>query len=252
MSEVNKLDNTACPFNPEQYKKKIEIDDIAPAGSFPWAMIKVYLGKQVSRNGWASSDEYIKLIPASTGSDGKNIPPQIWIVDKDDEQTWQPTQEDMVACDWALNCMLSFDLKVETARDDLDDGGNSKNDNQYWGYASVDFNHVSAFGTLTNLQSTIGVGSISEFYFLEVPIGSFYAIELAVDTENQPGLRSKSLEVTVNGSTYNLGSSLGSSQNFFLYDLSDATKQQQGDLLKLSDLLKQNVGKTLHFCFNWK
>ncbi|MDE9455505.1 hypothetical protein KKJ05_17430 [Xenorhabdus bovienii] len=105
---------------------------------------------------------------------------------------------------------------------------------------------------MTNLQSTIGVGSISEFYFSEVPIGSFYAIELTVDTENQPGLRSKSLEVTVNGSTYNLGSSPGSSQNFFLYDLSDATKQQQGDLLKLSDLLKQNVANTLSFCFNWK
>ncbi|MDE9567180.1 hypothetical protein KKI93_25165, partial [Xenorhabdus bovienii] len=82
--------------------------------------------------------------------------------------TWVPEPKDMVACDWEpvkikpkpVDCMLSFDLKVETARDDLDDGGNSKNDNQYWGYASVGFNLVSAFGTLTNLQSTIGVGSI--------------------------------------------------------------------------------------------
>lgn len=29
MSDVNKLDNKQCPFDPDQYKKKIEIDDIA-------------------------------------------------------------------------------------------------------------------------------------------------------------------------------------------------------------------------------
>ncbi|MBD2812276.1 DUF2829 domain-containing protein [Xenorhabdus sp. Vera] len=250
MSEINKLDNTECPFDPDQYKKKIEIDDIAPAGSFPWAMIKVYLGKQVSRNGWASSDEYIKLIPASTGSDGKNIPPQIWVTDKDNEQTWTPEQEDMVACDWELvkvacpeGTMLSFDLEIGTSKYAY---GQGQGQGQDWGYLTKEgdiSSGESTFGTLTHLQSTLGIGNILTFILIEEPIGSSGTIQLQVDTQNQPDLSSKNLEITVNGSTYPLGT-YSSSTTDFVYT-SDGAKN-------LGDLLKQNVDKTLHLCFNWK
>ncbi|CBJ81112.1 hypothetical protein XBJ1_1986 [Xenorhabdus bovienii SS-2004] len=62
MSKINKLDNIGkkCSFNPDQYKKKIEVDDVAPVGSFPWAVIQVYLNKPVRRSDWNSN---IYLIP---------------------------------------------------------------------------------------------------------------------------------------------------------------------------------------------
>ncbi|AOM39183.1 Thoeris anti-defense Tad2 family protein [Xenorhabdus hominickii] len=82
----------------------------------------MYLGLWVRRDDWSSSSEYIKLIPSSTSGDGKNIPPQIGIVEKNSELiSWQPTQDDMMTCDWELvskvtpvECMLSFDLEVGT------------------------------------------------------------------------------------------------------------------------------------------
>ncbi|PHM56711.1 DUF2829 domain-containing protein [Xenorhabdus sp. KK7.4] len=262
MSDVNKLDSTQCPFDPEQYKVKktkavnveFEVDGVPPVGTFPWAIIQVYLGHWVRRDGWSPSSEYIKLIPSSTSNDGKNIPPQIGIVEKNSELTsWQPTQDDMMACDWELvkaeikpicpeDTMLSFDLKVGTSQYLY-----VQQQAQDWGYLTEGVDkgeNESTFGTLTNLQSTIGIGNILSFTLTENPIGTFYIIALQVDTQNQPNLGGKTLEVVVNGSTYNLGAYASNATNVFLY-MSDGAKQ-------LGDLLKQNVGKTLHFCFNWK
>ncbi|MDC9582948.1 DUF2829 domain-containing protein [Xenorhabdus sp. PR6a] len=249
MSEINKLDNTACPFNPEHYKieviTKVNHDLAAPTGSLPWALIQVYLGHQVRRNGWDSQIEYIKLIPGSTGSDGSNVLPQIEMTDKDGATSWQPTQEDLIACDWKLmDCMLSFDLKVGTTTYDY---GQS----QAWGYLNESWDaslSESPFGTLTNIQSTMGVGGIILFYLEEQPINNYWGVELQVTTQSQLNLPNKSLEVTVNGSTYHLGSSNlspGSSTTTDFTYTADGAKQ-------LGEILKQNVDKTLHFCFNWQ
>ncbi|CDG19502.1 Thoeris anti-defense Tad2 family protein [Xenorhabdus doucetiae] len=239
MSEINKLDNKQCSFDPDQYKKKIDVDDVAPIGSFPWAIIKLYLGQKVRRNSWASPYEHIKLTPSSTGSDGKNIPPQIWVIDKDDEQIWVPEQEDMMACDWELAQMLSFDLKVGT-------GTNKYNNFQSWGYENIGTDE-SPFGTLTNLQSTLGLGNIiSEFLVAEEePIGTFSYISLILrDLKILPNPQSNFLEVAVNGSIYNLGSSRTGN-----YDDGQYTSR---DAKALGEVLKQNVGNTLHFFFQWK
>ncbi|WP_340614805.1 Thoeris anti-defense Tad2 family protein [Xenorhabdus thailandensis] len=103
MSDVNKLDNKQCPFDPDQYQYKktidVEVDNVAPDGSFPWALIQVYVGKLVRRNGWDAEVQYIKLLPGSTDN---NILAQIEVVDKEGTTSWQPTQEDMMACDWEL------------------------------------------------------------------------------------------------------------------------------------------------------
>ncbi|PHM65281.1 hypothetical protein Xekj_04289 [Xenorhabdus sp. KJ12.1] len=159
----------------------------------------------------------------------------------------------MMACDWELvkaeikpicpeDTMLSFDLKVGTSQYLY-----VQQQAQDWGYLTEGVDkgeNESTFGTLTNLQSTIGIGNILSFTLTENPIGTFYIIALQVDTQNQPNLGGKTLEVVVNGSTYNLGAYASNATNVFLY-MSDGAKQ-------LGDLLKQNVGKTLHFCFNWK
>ncbi|WP_143706498.1 Thoeris anti-defense Tad2 family protein, partial [Xenorhabdus innexi] len=96
MSDVNKLDNTAlpCPLNPNEYKS----NEIAPIGSFPWAMIQVYLGRRVNRHVWNEADAYISLRPASGG-----LPPLLSKYDKKDGITiWTPTADDMMGCDWVL------------------------------------------------------------------------------------------------------------------------------------------------------
>ncbi|MCC8367991.1 DUF2829 domain-containing protein [Xenorhabdus sp. PB61.4] len=249
MSDVNKLDDKQCPFDPDQYKAHVKVsytidnDIAAPVGSLPWALIQVYLGKVVGRSQWGVN-EYIRL---SAKNDSKT-PVHI---EKHDQQSfpydWEPTPEDLMACDWELvkikpkpvECMLSFDLEVAT---DTYNNGQS----QDWGYLTQGANiglGESLFGTLTNLQNTIGIGNILQFTLTEYPIGSFESIELQVDTQNQADLASKNLEVTVNGSTYNLGPGSNSTTDF--YYTSDGAKQ-------LGDLLKQNVGKTLSFCFRWK
>ncbi|CDG21696.1 conserved protein of unknown function [Xenorhabdus poinarii G6] len=240
MSDVNKLDNKQCPFDLSKYKSN---DVVAPVGSVPWAIIQVYEGKAVGRTEWNSLAEYIHL---STKNDG-SAPIYIEKHNKDGiSEAWEPTPEDLMACDWALvkievkpaDCMLSFDLKVGTSQ--YDDG-------QDWGYLTKD-GHLSTdqstFGTLTNLQSTIGIGNILTFYSEGTHDGVFGLIELQVDTQNQPDLWNKNLEVVVKGSTYNLGSSSSHSTTDFEYT-SDGAKQ-------LGDLLTQNVDKTLYFCFNWK
>ncbi|WP_038234888.1 hypothetical protein [Xenorhabdus szentirmaii] len=70
-------------------------------------------------------------------------------------------------------------------------------------------------------------------------------IELTVNTQNQPDLPNKSLDVMVDGSIYHLDfASYSNNGKIFRYNSADAKK--------LVDLLKQNVDKTLHFCSNWK
>ncbi|WP_340608547.1 Thoeris anti-defense Tad2 family protein [Xenorhabdus bharatensis] len=243
MSDVNKLDDTQCQINPDQYK--IKIDTVtAPVGSCPWAIIQVYLGNKLHRSDWDTPNEYMRLTSKKTGNDS------VYIEKSDKHGTWfswQPTPEDLMACDWILlsevkpvECMLSFDLEIGT--------GKYRDDSQQdWGYLSQGGNDMSyvdsTFGTLTNLQNTLGIGNILEFILNEFPIGTFWGIQFQVDTQNQPDLYNRILEVTANGTTYNLGSSPNSTTNF-VYN-SDGAKQ-------LGDLLKQNLGKTLHFCLNWK
>ncbi|CDG21645.1 conserved protein of unknown function [Xenorhabdus poinarii G6] len=239
MSEVNKLDNKQCPFDPEQYKAhvtvsyKIDNDVSAPVGSFPWAMIQVYLGNNVRRNVW---DANTYIYGDNIGKDDQAVKQG----NKEGTFAWNPEQQDMLACDWTkMGCMLSFDLEIGTSK-----YGNGES--QDWGYmtkAGDLSSGESTFGVLTNLQSTIGVGGISDFRLYESTIGTFDNIVLLVDTQNQPDLGSKALEVTANGLTYNLGSTSKSTTDFVY--TSDGAKQ-------LGDLLKQNVGNTLHFFFNWK
>ncbi|MCC8382031.1 MW1434 family type I TA system toxin [Xenorhabdus sp. PB30.3] len=239
MSDVNKLDDKSCSFDPDQFNAKV--DNVAPVGSFPWAMIQVYLKKPVGRSGWASN---VYLIPEYDNSG--NL---IYIQQSDangNPSTWVPEPKDMLACDWELvkiklrpvECMLFFDLKIG-------DGKSPDGSEHHWGYQStkgiIIGSVTSPFGTLTNLQSTVGIRNLLTFFSFEDTTGTFPWVQLAVDTQNQLDLKSKNFEVTVGGSTYSLGSSSDSDLTY-----------HYGDAKQLNDLLKQNVGNTLSFCFNWK
>ncbi|MDX7989248.1 DUF2829 domain-containing protein [Xenorhabdus sp. 12] len=243
MSDVNKpvVFDKDCLLSPDQFK-----DSVAPIGSFPWAIIQVYLGKYLRRKDWSSPAQYIRLKPQTSTE-------QIYIEEHDKHgqwASWFPKQKDMVACDWeevmAEGYTLSFDLKIGTTQ--YYNGGDPDGDKvQEWGYLATDTDvegSLPPYGTLTNLQNTIGIGGILSFCLRELPIGTFFDMDMNVSTQIQPDLGSKNLKVVVNGLTYDLGSLPGSPVARILYT-SDGAK-------KLGDLMKQNVDKTLHFCFNWK
>ncbi|MDX7999474.1 DUF2829 domain-containing protein [Xenorhabdus sp. Reich] len=246
-----------CPFNPSQYKLA------AIEGSLPWAFIQMYLGKKVHRNGWHSPDEYLYFVPKGKRPDGGEENAHIEIMPKDGHfESWTPTQEDLMACDWKLvktedikpkpvDCMLSFDLKVGTkiATEDVA--------KQLWGYLAdeeLTLEEIPPFGDLTNFQNKTDIKSFPFF----VGWGNGTEIDVRVSSgNNQEGyqkmkeLFGKELTVIANGVSYSLGRAkegfkVGQKKYEFtgLYTNDDATK--------LTTLLKQNVDNTLHFCFNWK
>ncbi|MBD1228979.1 Thoeris anti-defense Tad2 family protein [Xenorhabdus griffiniae] len=102
MSDVNKLDSTQCSFNPEQYKVKVTIenDTVAPVGSFPWALIQMYLNKTVRRKVWPTN-MYIGMYTVNNNSNIQNI--QVTgEYGNSGLVSWQPGQDDMTWCDWEL------------------------------------------------------------------------------------------------------------------------------------------------------
>ncbi|WP_426577113.1 Thoeris anti-defense Tad2 family protein [Xenorhabdus stockiae] len=255
MSEVNKLDNKQCPFDPEQYK----IDTLAaPVGTSPWALIQVYLGNKVHRKDWSAPDEYIHLVPGSGGD-----APEIRKRDKHGVMTsWQPTQEDLMACDWHLmkssskpqptDCMLSFNLVVGT--------GSFSNQDQMWGYlADAEFEpageHLGPFGTLSGLQNKT---AITTFAFL-VWDGLHQKIFIRVSSDNnQTGyqklvdLFKQNLTITVDGTPYQLGSSTDS-HLYGKHEYEFIGEYGNDDAKKLGSLLQQqNDGDSLPYCFIWK
>ncbi|MEQ1962740.1 DUF2829 domain-containing protein [Xenorhabdus khoisanae] len=258
MYEVNKPEtqfgDEKCPLNPNHYK--VQVDDVAPVGSFPWAIIQVYLGYQVRRNDWEAANEYIKLIPGSTDSD--SIPTQIGMVDKHGNLTsWQPTQEDMMTCDWELNYMLSFDLILGTGEfgGDVDETKKGRD----WGYSGEKFDLGKGellFGALTQIQNKTDIIEISAFCWEEVKENSvqqllFWVYSLGKNGYNNTiELFKKSLYVTVDGVIYNLGIPIPRSNGSIDY-YSYYAWYQGPETQKMSSVLKQ-IGQTKRFCFNWK
>ncbi|MDE9447952.1 DUF2829 domain-containing protein [Xenorhabdus bovienii] len=251
MSDVNKPESQKvelkCPFNPDQYSLA------APIGSFPWALSQVFLGNKLHRSDW-DSKIYIYLSDAA-----KNKPHYIAKSGKYGDLPWVPEQEDLMACDWNLlktgpkpdNCMLSFDLTIGT-------GKYSDSDPEYGYLADDEFKsgpaHQGPFGTLTNLQNKTDITKFSLFIWDSIE----QKILVRVSSDNgQAGfhkmeaLFAKNFTVTVGSVAYPLGSAkdhpLNGKQQYEFVGL-----YGNDDAKKLGALLKQNVDKTLHFCFNWK
>ncbi|OTA16085.1 hypothetical protein Xvie_02125 [Xenorhabdus vietnamensis] len=241
MSEFNKPENQQpdlkCPFDPDQYKIKVRAV-AAPAGSFPWAIIQVYLGNHVNRDGWEASNEYIRLASGLV-----NFSPQIEKTNENGEcSIWQPTQEDMMACDWKFHCMLSFDLKLGTSK---------FNYGQDWGYISDKEGYLntgeSTFGTLNITSNKTDIANILAFYW-----GTSDWLHLIVSSkeshEKIAGLLTKNIYVTVDDTIYNLGAtSLSSGDNT---NGTYTVEYGNNDARKLGEVLKQ-TNKTKTFCINW-
>ncbi|WP_047682512.1 MULTISPECIES: MW1434 family type I TA system toxin [Xenorhabdus] len=268
MSEINKPEdkktNLNCPFKPEQYQ--IGKDSITvPAGTFAWASSHVYLGKQVYRSGWNAPKEHMRLAHKSeAGSAGDGAA----YIEKSDNEGywahWQPTQEDLMACDWNLlkseskpepkpvDCMLEFDLKVGVGT---------------WGFGRTPLGGagtgkvvgVAPFGELNMKSNNLDILNILAFcstYGYGWGIMFFLGITTRQDKESYQKVRklfqNNDLWVTVDSKHYNLGhpserdtNSLPLYDYLFAYSISD-------DAEKLSEVIKQHENKTMHVCLNWK
>ncbi|WP_439153540.1 Thoeris anti-defense Tad2 family protein [Xenorhabdus littoralis] len=235
-----------CPFNPSQYKLA------AIEGSLPWAFIQMYLGKKVHRNGWHSPDEYLYFVPKGKRPDGGEENAHIEIMPKDGHfESWTPTQEDLMACDWKLvktedikpkpvDCMLSFDLKIEFNME-----------SEMWGYNADTADGTPNFGILINWQNKIDITKFSCFAYDD----SMWGLRFIASSSTPEGyqkmvdLFAKKLTVTVGGVSYHLPENLRFNKNKYQYI--GIYRSRNDDVQKLSALLQQNVGKTLHFCLNW-
>ncbi|WP_340608316.1 Thoeris anti-defense Tad2 family protein [Xenorhabdus bharatensis] len=241
MSDVNKLDDKQCSFDPEQYKVtykttvELSNDVTAPIGSFAWAIIQLNLGNLVNRKDWSSPKQYLRL------NEGLGY---IEEHDKHDQWAcWSPKQEDMVACDWNLlksnNCMLEFYLMLGT--------GKSHDTLQYsrWGYMSGQ----GGFGSLTGLQTSTAIGNVSGFYFSDFNRDIYLFVHAKQNRyQDVMTLLKRNLYVTVDGVNYNLGSTTPSGSrvtNTCVVDYLNNTAEELGEVF-------QKTGQTKHFCLSWK
>ncbi|MGJ0637905.1 Thoeris anti-defense Tad2 family protein [Xenorhabdus bovienii] len=252
MSEVNKPENKEsnlkCPFNPDEYKSD---NVVAPVGSFPWAVIQVYLGNKVYRNGWDSPNEYIHLAPESAPDSGEDDPPQIVKHDKQGYlASWLPTQEDMMACDWkqlfSQDHTLGFDLTLGE--------GNS---GAFLGYVALESWFVPGFGTLNVTGNSTDIAKILLFYWNSIDYDNPSIILQGISDKNEDSyqkmkeLLKKNLYVTVNNVIYNFGVPT-------LYpDLIDSKPYkyyityQNADVQKFGAVMEQ-TGQTKRLYFNWR
>ncbi|MGJ0580843.1 Thoeris anti-defense Tad2 family protein [Xenorhabdus bovienii] len=193
-AEKNKKPEYQCHIYPEQYK--INADKVtAPIGSFPWAMIQVYLGNQVSRKDWDSPAQYLRLKSKAVACEE-----QIYIEEHDKHDhwvSWHPKQEDMVACDWDLKVSTPETIKYNITFD------------------ITPMKYVDAWGGDTSNKSLVMVETnivddpISALYFNTKynSINVFLYLNLypANGMEILKDIRAKHLTVTVDGVQYECG-----------------------------------------------
>ncbi|PHM23431.1 Thoeris anti-defense Tad2 family protein [Xenorhabdus innexi] len=249
MSDVNKLDNKQCSFDPEQYKVKVD-DTVAPVGSFPWAMIQVYLGNLVYRSEWDVPHQYLKFIPKSTGGDGENIPPQIWMINKGEEQPWSPSQDDLTSCDWSLLELSVFDITSAYSNKTVFSNA------EIWGYI---VRSTSPLGSLTNIVRNKDIAEIEAFCWERYQKSddsydfNFMLFFMAnKDKESAQRLdnliANKTLYVMVDGVAYNLGTNLINNSDDYEYEIYIKGSEAQ----KLGTILMQMAetkSKKRFYCY---
>ncbi|WP_338804214.1 MW1434 family type I TA system toxin [Xenorhabdus griffiniae] len=255
MSVINKSDSNIaqqCSFTPDQFKvnvtTKIDNDITAPIGSFPWALIQVYLGKKVYRRNWSYPVEYIHLVSDSS--------PLIEKRNQGNITTWQPTPEDLTACDWELqgDPNLEFDLTVGV-------GIFERESNPPWGYVDKNQTYLaglsSHIGSLKLIKNNSDINNINIKTFFW-PYNENLTIRIPYDNNQENGkkmveLFSKNLTVMVDNVHYILGKNTGyfwGNGNELRYELY-YNGDINSDLKKLGDQVKKNVGKTLRLRLVW-
>ncbi|MDX7987845.1 DUF2829 domain-containing protein [Xenorhabdus sp. 12] len=287
MSEVNKPEKQnkkmgfECQINPDDYKVKAKVelsnDITAPVGSFPWAIIQVYLGKKMRCKDWSYPEKYIYL-NTQKADDDKAEQVYLQVHDRHDHsRDWLPDQDDMVACDWEEakvklkpvcpeDSMYVFDLTIEYASSKDTLGGLM----EMWGYVdetdAIKWNpNHHAVGAINIVSNNAEIVQTDSFYWVETPntSGSWNMLKWNVSTPHNKEsyekiknlFNNKNLYITVDSITYYLGKPYVPTYSedvykcFTSYALGIPYSSEAG---KLREILKQQIGKTKRFCVTWR
>ncbi|KER02710.1 DUF2829 domain-containing protein [Photorhabdus temperata] len=243
MSEVMKPEKE-CPFDPKQYECH---GVIAPVGSFSWALIQLKLRKLVARSVWSDKKMYLAITPRvndlTVEKDSAYAVDGVAVGTKYDYLThidlrnehgnfvpWQPTQEDMMACDWELKANIpDYTIVIdvtpyEVSKDSLWGGNTSE--------------------TLVVIESNIDNSSITSIYWSARENGLPINLTLR-DYDLLKDLVGKRLTITVDGIKYELGYRTERSDEPIYIPWYQGTEAE-----KVGNLLKQ-IGKTFRFYCNW-
>ncbi|MDC9614089.1 DUF2829 domain-containing protein [Xenorhabdus khoisanae] len=266
MSETIKTGNqnpeNECPFDPNNYKGE---QIIAPEGSFYWALIQLKLGKKVRRSDWADKEQ-LNFVPRRTDTEGKFD--YLSHIDKSNKHgnwaPWQPMQEDLMACDWALiqeaitpeeRENLVFDIKLDMFKSSLSGQGT-------WGYIGEKGGPLydpSLLGSLNMIRNNTDIKTVTAFYVrdkvrYDETIKHFrfhFLPEIKHDWQYGRVIEAKTLQVTVDNVTYNLGKPTGctfNSENGGMIMYSNEEYPAVDELIKVL----QQTGKTKRFYCVWK
>ncbi|WP_426576033.1 DUF2829 domain-containing protein [Xenorhabdus stockiae] len=289
MSEFIKPEHE-CPFDPKQYHCDCFI---APVGSFSWALIQLKLRKRVTRSVWVNcqgnNEMYLAITPRvnnlAVEKDSAYAVDGIAVETKYDYLThidlrnehgnfvpWQPTQEDMMACDWQFfkdnvkpepvpdlgDNMMVFDLTMGTGID------KKNGSNTTWGYYDKKDDRKNSHGVLKLLQNKTDIEKTIIFYWIEYnnnnnnnnnddPIFIWNLLSHhSKDSEKKTNelFENKSLYITVDDITYNLGKRSTTKATDIQYECVN-WYQNNDEAKKLSAVLKR-TGETKRFYCNWR
>ncbi|MDE1479037.1 DUF2829 domain-containing protein [Xenorhabdus bovienii] len=264
-----------CPFDPKNYQCDCFI---APVGSFSWALIQLKLRKRVARSVWGDKGMYLAITPrvneltVEEGSayavDGVAVGTKYdylsHIVLRNEHGNfvpWQPTQEDMMTCDWAFMeekeepvkpepHMMIFDLTlgIEQRKDGMTTWG-------YWGKEGVDKNNA-AHGSLNVIQNKTDIEKTVMFFWFEdsssgkAPVFNWNVLSRKYYQTVDDLFSNKNLYVTVDDVAYNLGKCSLTTNTDREYEYV-SWYENNAETEKLGEVLKQ-TGKTKRFYCNWR
>ncbi|AWK41753.1 DUF2829 domain-containing protein [Photorhabdus laumondii subsp. laumondii] len=267
MSEVIKLENE-CQFDPKQYECH---SVVAPVGSFSWALIQLKLRKLVARSVWRDKKMYLAITPrvndltVEEGSayvvDGVAVGTKydyLTHIDLRNEHgnfvPWQPTQEDMMACDWEFvgekpvkpkpHIEPAYQLKAR-----LTVGKASSMKTEYFGYANkLNYSLGYSMGKWEEISNnTLLLKNIIEFdvaHTASTPPNCFVIHVEDNSSKIKEQFGSKRLIVKCLGKEYDLGVAETKYLLTLLYTKTD-------DSSELEALFVESVGKTLEIELNF-
>ncbi|MBD2811399.1 DUF2829 domain-containing protein [Xenorhabdus sp. Vera] len=242
MSEFIKPEHE-CPFDPKQYECHCVT---APIGSFSWALIQLKLRKRVARSAWGDKGMYLAITPrvneltVEEGSayavDGVAVGTKydyLTHIDLHNEHgnfvPWQPTQEDMMACDWELK----------------NDSSEIPESSEYNLFFDITANHPT--NEWIFIEGNISDNMISRFYWSDIANDFSYCLNKeTVNSNTLKDLVNKKLTVIVDEISYDLSRPTRTRDT-----LRDLYPEYTGSEAEKIGLLLKQTGKTFRFHFNW-
>ncbi|TDB49254.1 DUF2829 domain-containing protein [Photorhabdus khanii] len=268
MSEIMKPENE-CPFDPKQYECHCLV---APLGSFSWALIQLKLRKRVARSVWGDKGMYLAITPRvndlTVEKDSAYAVDGVAVGTKYDYLThidlrnehgnfvpWQPTQEDMMACDWEFfedavkpelgDNMIVFDIILGVGKWAVHSNMSSFGYRNMKEYTPID----DLFGSSNIIKNKANIEKNLEFIWTDERKSFTWKVLSDSNEESYHKvidlLKNKELHITVDGKIYNLGKESNGGPLDFQYVVG-AMYKDSSEARELGEILKQ-TGETKRF-----